>query len=233
MGTWVDGEPVGSALTTPEAPDLHALFAVMRERGVEVCAMEVSSHALVMGRVDGVVFDLAVVHQPRAATTSTSTPTWTTTSRPRRSSSPPERAPRGRWSTSTTRTVRRLRERSRDRRPRRSRRTGATADWRADRPCALDAAAAPPSTSPVPAAVQRASRSAMPGEFNVANALLRVAACGEAGVDVDAAATGHRRSAAVAGRMERVDAGTAVHRDRRLRPQARRRRRPPSRRCGL
>ena len=49
-----------SALTTPEAPDLHALFAVMRERGVEVCAMEVSSHALVMGRVDGVVFDLAV-----------------------------------------------------------------------------------------------------------------------------------------------------------------------------
>ena len=60
MGTWVDGEPVGSALTTPEAPDLHALFAVMRERGVELCAMEVSSHALVMGRVDGVVFDLAV-----------------------------------------------------------------------------------------------------------------------------------------------------------------------------
>ena len=52
--------PVKSALTTPEAPDLHALFAVMRELGVEVCAMEVSSHAIVMGRVDGVVFDLAV-----------------------------------------------------------------------------------------------------------------------------------------------------------------------------
>ena len=32
----------------------------MRELGVDVCAMEVSSHALVMGRVDGVVFDLAV-----------------------------------------------------------------------------------------------------------------------------------------------------------------------------
>jgi UDP-N-acetylmuramoyl-L-alanyl-D-glutamate--2,6-diaminopimelate ligase len=32
----------------------------MRERQVEVCAMEVSSHALVMGRVDGVVFDVAV-----------------------------------------------------------------------------------------------------------------------------------------------------------------------------
>ena len=33
---------------------------MMRERGVAACAMEVSSHALVMGRVDGVVFDVAV-----------------------------------------------------------------------------------------------------------------------------------------------------------------------------
>ena len=32
----------------------------MREREVTACAMEVSSHALVMGRVDGVVFDVAV-----------------------------------------------------------------------------------------------------------------------------------------------------------------------------
>ncbi len=59
VGTRIDGVEVKSALTTPEAPDLHALFAVMRERGVEGCAMEVSSHALVMGRVDGVVFDVA------------------------------------------------------------------------------------------------------------------------------------------------------------------------------
>ena len=50
---------VKTALTTPEAPDLHALFAVMVEQGVTACAMEVSSHALVMGRVDGVVFDVA------------------------------------------------------------------------------------------------------------------------------------------------------------------------------
>ncbi len=49
-----------TALTTPEAPDLHGLFALMVERGVDVCAMEVSSHALVLGRVDGVVFDVAV-----------------------------------------------------------------------------------------------------------------------------------------------------------------------------
>jgi UDP-N-acetylmuramoyl-L-alanyl-D-glutamate--2,6-diaminopimelate ligase len=59
-GASIAGSPVGSVLTTPEAPELHALFALMRERGVDLCAMEVSSHALVMGRVDGVVFDLAV-----------------------------------------------------------------------------------------------------------------------------------------------------------------------------
>ncbi|MFC6345417.1 Mur ligase family protein, partial [Nocardioides hankookensis] len=60
VGTRVAGEDVKTALTTPEAPDLHGLFAMMRERDVAVCAMEVSSHALVMGRVDGVVFDVAV-----------------------------------------------------------------------------------------------------------------------------------------------------------------------------
>ena len=32
----------------------------MREEAVELCAMEVSSHALVQGRVDGFVFDVAV-----------------------------------------------------------------------------------------------------------------------------------------------------------------------------
>lgn len=60
IGTRIAGEDVKTTLTTPEAPDLHALFAVMREHEVAVCAMEVSSHALVMGRVDGVVFDVAV-----------------------------------------------------------------------------------------------------------------------------------------------------------------------------
>ena len=59
VGTRVNGVDVKTSLTTPEAPDLHALFAVMVERSVVACAMEVSSHALVMGRVDGVVFDLA------------------------------------------------------------------------------------------------------------------------------------------------------------------------------
>ncbi len=50
---------VPSIRTTPEATDLQALFAVMRERGVDAAAMEVSSHALALGRIDGTTFDVA------------------------------------------------------------------------------------------------------------------------------------------------------------------------------
>ncbi|MFE5738139.1 UDP-N-acetylmuramoyl-L-alanyl-D-glutamate--2,6-diaminopimelate ligase [Streptomyces celluloflavus] len=58
--TRIGGERMKSERTTPEATDLQALFAVMRERGVRAVAMEVSSHALVLGRVDGCVFDVAI-----------------------------------------------------------------------------------------------------------------------------------------------------------------------------
>jgi UDP-N-acetylmuramoyl-L-alanyl-D-glutamate--2,6-diaminopimelate ligase len=44
------------AHTTPEADDLHAMLARMRADGVGTVAMEVSSHALVQHRVDGVRF---------------------------------------------------------------------------------------------------------------------------------------------------------------------------------
>ncbi|MBB5869373.1 UDP-N-acetylmuramoyl-L-alanyl-D-glutamate--2,6-diaminopimelate ligase [Allocatelliglobosispora scoriae] len=47
---------IDSARTTPEAADLHALLAVARERGVTAVVMEVSSHALTLGRVGGVRF---------------------------------------------------------------------------------------------------------------------------------------------------------------------------------
>ncbi|MEU0473860.1 UDP-N-acetylmuramoyl-L-alanyl-D-glutamate--2,6-diaminopimelate ligase [Streptomyces olivaceus] len=56
----IGDERIKSERTTPEATDLQALFAVMRERGTEAVAMEVSSHALVLGRVDACVFDVAV-----------------------------------------------------------------------------------------------------------------------------------------------------------------------------
>lgn len=59
-GTRIAGRSVPTARTTPEAPDLHAIFARMVEEGVTAVAMEVSSHALTLGRVDGIRFDVAV-----------------------------------------------------------------------------------------------------------------------------------------------------------------------------
>jgi UDP-N-acetylmuramoyl-L-alanyl-D-glutamate--2,6-diaminopimelate ligase len=50
---------IESVRTTPEAPDLHALFAAALEHGVQSVAMEVSSHALEVGRVGGVHFAVA------------------------------------------------------------------------------------------------------------------------------------------------------------------------------
>ncbi len=60
VGTRILGEDVSSVLTTPEAPELHRLLRRMVDAGVEACTMEVSSHALVMGRVGGVVYDVGV-----------------------------------------------------------------------------------------------------------------------------------------------------------------------------
>ncbi|MGL5811147.1 MAG: UDP-N-acetylmuramoyl-L-alanyl-D-glutamate--2,6-diaminopimelate ligase [Nocardioides sp.] len=59
VGTRIRGRELGTALTTPEAPDLQALLALMVEDGVEICAMEASSHALVLGRIDAITFDVA------------------------------------------------------------------------------------------------------------------------------------------------------------------------------
>ncbi len=53
-------ELVKASLTTPEAPDLQALLAVMAERGVTAAAMEVSSHSLALGRVAGTRYGVAV-----------------------------------------------------------------------------------------------------------------------------------------------------------------------------
>ncbi|WP_235779232.1 UDP-N-acetylmuramoyl-L-alanyl-D-glutamate--2,6-diaminopimelate ligase [Sinomonas notoginsengisoli] len=51
------GERLPSKLTTPESTDVHALLALMREQGVTAASMEVSSHAIEFGRVDGVRYD--------------------------------------------------------------------------------------------------------------------------------------------------------------------------------
>ncbi|GAB3274881.1 UDP-N-acetylmuramoyl-L-alanyl-D-glutamate--2,6-diaminopimelate ligase [Parasphingorhabdus pacifica] len=54
--TRIAGERMESAFTTPEAPDLQALLAVMVEQDVTHVSMEVSSHALALGRVSGTRF---------------------------------------------------------------------------------------------------------------------------------------------------------------------------------
>ncbi|HWQ79685.1 MAG TPA: UDP-N-acetylmuramoyl-L-alanyl-D-glutamate--2,6-diaminopimelate ligase [Anaerovoracaceae bacterium] len=46
--------------TTPESCDLQAMFAEMKEGGVLNCVMEVSSHALALGKVDDIEFEGAV-----------------------------------------------------------------------------------------------------------------------------------------------------------------------------
>ncbi|MFT4218532.1 MAG: UDP-N-acetylmuramoyl-L-alanyl-D-glutamate--2,6-diaminopimelate ligase [Micropruina sp.] len=48
-----------STVTTPESPDLQELLAQLRDAGATSVAMEVSSHALALRRVGGIVFDVA------------------------------------------------------------------------------------------------------------------------------------------------------------------------------
>jgi UDP-N-acetylmuramoyl-L-alanyl-D-glutamate--2,6-diaminopimelate ligase len=51
---------LSGAFTTPEAPELQARLAELRDQGQRSVVMEVSSHALALHRVDGTRFDAAV-----------------------------------------------------------------------------------------------------------------------------------------------------------------------------
>ncbi len=53
------GREIPAERTTPESVDVFALLAAMRDAGTEVVAMEVSSHALALGRVEGARFPVA------------------------------------------------------------------------------------------------------------------------------------------------------------------------------
>ncbi len=57
--TRVGGRVIPSVRTTPEASDLQRMLAEMVRAGAEVVAMEVSSHALALGRVDETTFAVA------------------------------------------------------------------------------------------------------------------------------------------------------------------------------
>ena len=188
-----------SVRTTPEAPDLHALLATMAESGVAAVVMEVSSHALVQGRVGGVPFaaagftnlgrdhldfhgDLeeyfrakALLFDGRAAVEVVTV------------DDDAGRRLAGMRPDAVTVSL------------------DGTADWRAS-----DVAPAPDGGSTFtlhgPAGRAWPARVRLPGRFNVANALLAVALLDAAGIPVDAAIAG-LASTVVPGRMEPVDAG--------------------------
>ena len=202
VGTRIAGQDVRTALTTPEAPDLHALFAVMREQGVVGAALEVSSHALVMGRVDGVVFDVAAfanlgrdhldfhkdIEDYFVAKASLFTP---------------EHARLGLTNVDDEFGRRLLDVAGIEMRTFSP--SGADADWRA-----VDVELAPEGsrfTVVAPDGSRIAAGVPLTGAFNVANALCAVALAGEAGFDPAAVAAGIAASPGVPGRLERIDAG--------------------------
>lgn len=55
-GSRAAGHPIPSAHTTPESADLQRLLALMRDEGCQAVALEVSSHALALGRVASTQF---------------------------------------------------------------------------------------------------------------------------------------------------------------------------------
>jgi UDP-N-acetylmuramoyl-L-alanyl-D-glutamate--2,6-diaminopimelate ligase len=202
VGTRVAGVDLPTVLTTPEAPDLHALFAMMRERGVEACAMEVSSHALVMGRVDGVVFDVAVftnlgrdhldfhadIEDYFAAKAALFTP-----ERSRLGLVNVDDAYGRRLADEASVPVRTFSA------------TGRDADWRA---VDVESTATGSRFTIVgPGGRSAAGGVPLPGDFNVANALAAVAASSEVGFEPSRVAAGIATGGGVPGRFERVDEG--------------------------
>jgi UDP-N-acetylmuramoyl-L-alanyl-D-glutamate--2,6-diaminopimelate ligase len=60
LGSGMPGHLVHTGFTTPDAPQLQRNLAHLRNEGAQAIAMEVSSHALHQGRVNGTKFDIAV-----------------------------------------------------------------------------------------------------------------------------------------------------------------------------
>ncbi|CAL9431309.1 UDP-N-acetylmuramoyl-L-alanyl-D-glutamate--2,6-diaminopimelate ligase [Streptomyces griseomycini] len=199
----IGDERIKSERTTPEATDLQALFAVMRERGTDAVAMEVSSHALVLGRVDGCVFDIAVFTNlsPEHMEFHSDMEDYF---RAKAQLFTPERSRLGVVNADDEYGRRLAREAgvpvvtySAEGHP--------DADWRAE-----DVKVGPmDSTFTVigPEDERIAARSPLPGPFNVANTLAAIVALAAAGLDAQAAADGIAAVPGVPGRLERVDAG--------------------------
>ncbi|WP_300010799.1 UDP-N-acetylmuramoyl-L-alanyl-D-glutamate--2,6-diaminopimelate ligase [Pseudonocardia sp.] len=200
VGTRIGGQRLPSAFTTPEAPDLQALFAMMVEAGVTDVAMEVSSHALALGRAAGTRFavgaftNLSQDHLDfhRDMDDYFETKAMLFDHWARRSVVCVDDAWGQRLAARTPDVVTVAG-------------TGAPADWRAvDTETGQDGSQTftvlTPDGRVVPA------RLLLPGAFNVANALVALACLDAAGVPLEVAVAG-LAAVAVPGRMQRVDVG--------------------------
>ncbi|MGV0791027.1 UDP-N-acetylmuramoyl-L-alanyl-D-glutamate--2,6-diaminopimelate ligase [Mycolicibacterium sp. XJ1819] len=204
VGVRIAGHDQVSALTTPEAPDLQALLALMVEQGVDTVVMEVSSHALTLGRVDGVRFavggftNLSRDHLDFHPTMQDYFDAKARLFDPR---SPSHAAvsvvcvddDAGRRIAALAAA------------PVTVSATGRDADWRVEglRPAGRGAQEF---SAVDPAGVHHGLRIELPGRYNVANCLLAVALLDAVGVSPEQAGPG-LRTATVPGRMEPVDRG--------------------------
>ena len=204
VGVRIAGSDVPSALTTPEAPALQALLAVMAESGVDTAVMEVSSHALELGRVDGIRFaaggftNLSRDHLDFH-------PTMEAYFEAKARLFDPDSPQHARIAVVC---VDDDAGRAMARRPPQVvtvSAEGHPADWRAEDVVVLDSGVQE-FTAVDPAGVHHRLRIPLPGRFNVANALLALALLDTVGVSPEQASPG-LRSAAVPGRLEVVDRG--------------------------
>ncbi|WP_271219238.1 UDP-N-acetylmuramoyl-L-alanyl-D-glutamate--2,6-diaminopimelate ligase [Streptosporangium carneum] len=190
-------------LTTPEASDLQGLFALMREQGVTAAAMEVSSHALALGRVDAVLYDVALFtnlsqdhldfHKDLEEYFATKARLFT-----------PEMSRTGVVNVDDAH-GRELLGLSKIPMTTFSAKGDAEADWRA---ADVRLSAEGGSFRVVgPGGVEEEATVALPGPFNVANALGAIVSLVEAGVPLRAAVAGVATVTGVPGRMERVPGG--------------------------
>lgn len=203
--TKIGDDALPSERTTPEATDLHRLLATMVEAGVGAVAMEVSSHALVLGRVGGVIFDVAMFtnlgsdhldfHSGREdyfrAKARLFTPDHT------RAAVVNLDDPYGRRLVDRSSVPTTTYAGSGDR----------GADWRAEG--ITTGPGGSTFTAVGPGGVAVACSVALPGAFNVDNALGSLAALVTSGIRPDIAAAGIASCPGVPGRVERVDAGQA------------------------
>lgn len=204
VGIRIAGDDLPSTLTTPEAPDLQALLALMLEHGVDTVVMEVSSHALSLGRVDGVSFavggftNLSRDHLDFH-------PTMEDYFDAKAKLFDPQSA-----SAATTSVVciddeagRAMAALAAD--PVTVSATGGDADWRVEDIRTVERGAQQ-FFAVDPAGVHHALRIGLPGRYNVANALLAAALLDAVDVSPEQAAPG-LRDARVPGRLEPVDCG--------------------------